>query len=126
MERICEIDGCNNIGRHSGKKRKDGTVIRQKLCEMHHGIKYQLNGWDYKIFRKDYCENKDGRLGFKCTTTIIDPLLQLDTDHINGDPTSHRTLGAAAMQTLCKCCHAMKTHLNGDNLTEGRKALGVK
>ena len=52
MERICEVDGCNNIGRHSGKKRKDGTDIRQKLCEMHHGIKYQLNGWDYKIYTK--------------------------------------------------------------------------
>ena len=128
MERVCEIDGCNNLGRHSGKRRKDGTIIRQRLCNKCHGIKYQLDGWDYKIYRKNYCENIDGRLGFKCTTTISNLVpweMQLDADHINGDPSSHLTLGAAAIQTLCKCCHAVKTHVNKDYLTEGRKAKGM-
>ena len=30
--------------------------------------------------KKDYCENIDSRLGFKCTTTIIDADWQLEAD----------------------------------------------
>jgi len=123
-KRICETEGCTKLGKNVGKN-KDGTVRRERLCSKHRGIKNGHGGWDYKIYRKDYCENIDGRLGFICTTTIIDPELQLDADHINGDPTSHRILGAAAIQTLCKCCHAIKTHSNKDYLTDGRKVLGV-
>ena len=93
------------------------------VCQKHHSINYGMGGWDYKIYRKDYCENIDGRLGFKCTTTIIDPEWQLDADHINGDPTSHETLGAAAIQTLCKCCHAIKTKNEKDYMSPGRKTL---
>ena len=70
MERVCEVPGCNRVGQHMGNYRKDGSVIRRKHCSKHHGIKYGLNGWDYKQHRKNYCENIDGRLGFKCTTTI--------------------------------------------------------
>lgn len=93
------------------------------VCQKHHSINYGMGGWDYKIYRKDYCENIDGRLGFKCTTTIIDAEWQLDADHINGDPTSHETLGAAAIQTLCKCCHAIKTKNEKDYMSPGRKTL---
>lgn len=93
------------------------------VCQKHHSINYGMGGWDYKIYRKDYCENIDGRLGFKCTTTIIDAEWQLDADHINGDPTSHETLGAAAIQTLCKCCHAIKTKNEKDYMSPGRKSL---
>ena len=126
--RMCETEDCTNLGRNVGRN-KDGSIKRANICEMHFGIKYQKNGWPYKVFRKNYCENIDGRLGFVCTTTITDlvPIeCQLDADHINGDPTSHETLGAKAIQTLCKSCHAVKTHLNKDYLSEGRKALGVK
>ena len=93
------------------------------VCQKHHSINYGMAGWDYKIYRKDYCENIDGRLGFKCTTTIIDAEWQLDADHINGDPTSHETLRAAAIQTLCKCCHAIKTKNEKDYMSPGRKSL---
>jgi hypothetical protein len=93
------------------------------VCQKHHSINYGMGGWDYKIYRKDYCENIDGRLGFKCTTTIIDAAWQLDADHVNGDPTSHETLGAAAIQTLCKCCHAIKTKNEKDYMSPGRKSL---
>jgi hypothetical protein len=95
------------------------------VCAKHHMVHYGMSGWDYKIYRKDYCENIDGRIGFKCTTTIVDPEWQLDADHINGDPTSHLTMGADAIQTLCKCCHAIKTRDARDYMTPGRKALGV-
>ena len=73
----------------------------------------------YRRYRKDYCENIDKRLGFKCTTNLFwDGML--DVDHRNGDPTDNRPRN---LQTLCKCCHAYKTHKNKDARTPGRKAL---
>ena len=113
-ERICCEENCNRLGQHMGKRRKDGSVIRRARCAKHHSLRYGLKGWDYKQYRKDYCENRDGRLGFTCTSTIINPEWQLDADHINGDHDSHKYLGAAAIQTLCKCCHAYKTLIEQD------------
>lgn len=76
--------------------------------------------------RKDYCENIDGRLGFKCTTTIVSLPGgwngMLDVDHIDGDPSNDTPEN---YQTLCKCCHTYKGKINGDHATPGRKALGV-
>ena len=131
--RICSVEGCFDLGQNMGTKRADGTLVRRNKCPKHHA-EFQANKkgltsteWTnsfhpYLKYRKDYCENIDGRLGHKCTTTIVWSG-QLDTDHINGDPTSHETLGAAAMQTLCKSCHAYKTWKYGDGQTAGRKTL---
>jgi len=76
----------------------------------------------YRKYRKDYCENRDARLGFTCTTTIVWKGM-LDTDHIDGDPSND---DASNMQTLCKCCHSYKTHVNEDYASQGRKALGIR
>lgn len=76
----------------------------------------------YRRYRKDFCENIDGRLGFHCTATIVwDGML--DVDHINGNPTDNREEN---LQTLCKCCHAYKTNKEEDYLTPGRSFFGVK
>ena len=120
--RKCNVPGCHRLGQHMGKYRKDGSPLRRAKCHMHHSLKYGLKGW-YKIYRKDYCENLDGRLGFICTSTIIDADWQLDADHINGDPTDNRPEN---IQTLCKCCHPIKTKQEQDYLSSGRKKLGVK
>ncbi len=133
---ICSIPGCGRTAQPSGKSgeirwRRPKWMKEQfpesegYACNKHHSMKHGIGGWDYKIYRKDYCENVDGRLGFACTTNIIDPEWQLDADHINGDPYSHRTMGADAIQTLCKCCHAIKTRDSRDYATAGRKTLGV-
>ena len=81
-------------------------------------------------FRKDYCENRDGRLGFKCTYPMDLPSINgkkflghLDVDHIDGNP-EHNT--AENFQTLCSCCHDYKTIMNGDGATPGRKTLKAK
>lgn len=105
-----------------GRYRVDGSPIRRAKCTKHHSIQYQLNGWQYKIHRKDYCENVDGRLGFTCTTTIVDPDWQLDGDHIDGNPSNDAD---SNIQTLCKCCHAIKTRDEKDYLSPGRKVLCV-
>ena len=122
VQRTCHEEGCTRTGRKV-RKRIDGSYILGKFCNKHHQMMYNINGWSYKQYRKDYCENTDGRLGFVCTSTIIDPEWQLDADHINGIPSDDRPDN---IQTLCKCCHSIKTRDNQDYLTEGRKVLGVK
>lgn len=130
---VCSVPGCGRTAQPSGKR---GEIRWRRpkwmkemypesegyACNKHHSIKHGLGGWEYKIHRKDYCENVDGRLGFTCTTNIVDPEWQLDADHINGDPSVNT---ADNIQTLCKCCHAIKTRDSRDYATAGRKTLGV-
>jgi hypothetical protein len=128
----CNVPGCGKnaqlISSLAKWKFRKSIRIAEKyncegyVCQKHHSIHYGIGGWDYKIHRKDYCENIDGRIGFKCTTTIVDPEWQLDADHISGDPSD---CSAENIQTLCKCCHAIKTRDARDYMTPGRKTLGV-
>ena len=48
---------------------------------------------------------------------------QLDADHIDGNPTNNVEEN---IQTLCKCCHVVKTKDNEDYLTDGRTTLKNK
>ena len=128
----CEVSNCDKNAHNTNttlnpKYPKSSGVAKEfggdgYVCGKHHFIKYGLGGWDYRIHRKDFCENEDGRLGFKCTTTIIDPEWQLDTDHINGNPSDNRKEN---LQTLCKCCHSIKTRDSKDYASPGRKSLNL-
>ena len=132
IKTTCEIPNCNKIAQNintalNPKPRKSKWVAEEfggdgYVCGTHHQKKYLIGDWIYKIHRKKYCENIDGRLGFKCTTTIIDPEWQLDTDHINGDPSDNREEN---LQTFCKCCHAIKTRDSKDYASPGRKSLNL-
>lgn len=142
----CQHPGCNNPGQHTGNYRVDGTPMFRKTCTDHHfkpiveryGVKnmvavlakkagyasttaYINSKHPYLKYRKTYCENIDGRLGFVCTTTIIwDGML--DVDHKDENPYNN---DPENLQTLCKCCHAYKSNqfvkLFGS--TPGRKQL---
>lgn len=84
---------------------------------------YQNSIHPYRQYRKDYCENIDGRLGEKCTSNVWwDGML--DVDHIDEDPSNN---DPANLQTLCKCCHSYKSNvfLKENGRTPGRKALGI-
>lgn len=128
----CQVPGCNKLAQNTNttknpRWRKSSWVAEEYnvegyVCGKHHFIKYKMGDWSYKIHRKTYCENIDSRLGYKCTTTIVDPEWQLDADHIDGNPTNN---DAKNIQTLCKCCHAIKTRDEKDYLTDGRKTLKV-
>ena len=108
--RMCEVPGCHRKGQHLGSYfktgEKKGQPRRRAKCTKHHFMKYGIAGWEYKQHRKTYCENLDGRLGFKCTTTIMDTNYQLEVDHIDENNTNHNPKN---LQTLCACCHRMKT-----------------
>lgn len=108
----CCIDGCDNYADNAG----NGNY--HKRCSMHHKRKYEMNNWDYKKYRKDYCENIDSRLGFKCTTTIINPLWQIEVDHKDGDRTNNEPQN---LQSLCSCCHKYKTMINEENLPKHKR-----
>jgi len=108
----CEVEGCNQPGQHTGVRRKDGSINYRAKCGGHHAMQYGLNG-GYRIYKKEFCENIDGRLGFLCTTYIIDPCM-LDVDHIDH---VHENNNPKNLQTLCSCCHNYKTKFF-DCLTE--------
>jgi hypothetical protein len=113
----CIVEGCDKFGQHTGKYRVDGSPIFRKQCHKHHMIRFEIGDWAYKIHRKNYCENKDGRLGFKCNYKIqIEG--QLQVDHKNGNPTDNRPRN---LQTLCANCHVFKTLTNKDWQSPGRK-----
>jgi hypothetical protein len=108
----CTVAGCNKPGQNLGMKRADGSKMYRATCLKHHGTRYGIGDWHYKQYRKDYCENIDGRLGFGCTTTILPDYAEsmLDADHINNNHDDNRK---SNIQTLCACCHRVKTRTFG-------------
>ena len=108
----CIVEGCHKPGQNTGNRRKDGSVIYRAQCTKHHSLRYSLGNWAYKQYRKTYCENIDGRLGFVCTATILPEHAEnmLDTDHINNNHEDNRECN---MHTLCSNCHRVKTKLFG-------------
>jgi len=72
------------------------------------------------MYRKEYCENEDSRLGFKCTTTILDYKWQCHVDHIDEVHTNDKVEN---LQTLCACCHAIKTKYYRENNTEALQLM---
>ena len=69
--------------------------------------------------KKKYCENKDGRLGFKCPVNedFKFPYSVLHGDHINGDHEDNRIEN---LQTLCSICHHLKG-LESDDFVSSKK-----
>lgn len=97
--------------------------------------KYRAQGYNFEDigivqWKKDYCENQIGMLGFKCPVKIEDldatdisgeQLRQiyrscLQYDHIDGD--GHNNTPENVV-TLCSICHQIKSVISGDTLREG-------
>lgn len=100
----CVEPGCNKPGQHTGNRRKDGSICYRAHCAGHHALRYGMDG-GYRIHKNNECANIDGRLGFICTTNIVDSSM-LDVDHIDHN---HSNNNISNLQTLCSCCHNFKT-----------------
>ena len=114
----CDVDGCNKPRMWNGTYKKDGSKQYKRNCSMHNSARWITK---YVQEKKTYCENIDGRLGYKCTTTIVSSC-QLEVDHVDGNPSNNKSQN---LQTLCGCCHSYKTNIMRDGSTPGRKTLGV-
>ena len=101
----CCIEGCNNPSIFKQWNKNKTKKHWGKYCNSCNKQAYNIGDWKYKQYRKDYCENIDGRLGFKCTSKIIWEG-QLDADHIDGNHNNH---SKENIQTLCKVCHSLKS-----------------
>ena len=110
----CRVPGCNNYADNAG----NGKYHRE--CTSHHKEKYKMGDWIYKQYRKDYCENEDGRLGYKChcNEDIQNVKWQLTVDHIDGDRNNNHP---SNLQTLSLNCHAYKTMINEENLPMNKR-----
>ena len=124
---ICINKNCNTNAQWMGTYRVDGSPQFRKYCGACHAERQAVKKgqtkteWinamhPYRKHRKEYCENKDGRLGYKCNYKIRFSG-QLQVDHINGKPIDDRPKN---LQTLCANCHIFKTFNSGDNATPGR------
>jgi hypothetical protein len=134
---ICSTEGCERKVNTSGRK-SDGTFKYNSICRRCFDVKgaaklnmsvrkYQNRKHEYRKHRLEYCENKDGRLGFKCSYKLPKALNEwegwLDVDHIDGNPKNCEKWN---LQTLCKCCHSYKTMISKDYLSPGRKTQNIK
>ena len=111
---ICTVPGCNRSAHNKGKDHGGFD----KKCKVHQNL---VGKNSYKHYKHDvpYCENKDGRLGFPCTSTITHSC-QLGVDHIdenrdNEDRTNY--------QTLCACCDRYKTTVIGKKVKSGKLSV---
>lgn len=122
---------CHNIktaAKYGLKRISQITAKRAGLPE----AEYKNQSHPSLKYRKDYCENIDSRLGFKCNTRLptkkmlkqagVDwiPKQFLEVDHIDGNSENDTEEN---YQTLCTHCHSIKGIQNGDHLSIGRTKL---
>jgi hypothetical protein len=117
MRPICINEGCGQPCMV-----KAGTIDDPRGWRVHcgHCQAASYGKWPHREgvtpWKKDKCENIDGRLGFTC---LIDwdsvakqgVKVQLQLDHINGDSNDNRRDN---VQTFCHPCHSIKTSEQGE------------
>lgn len=96
-KRKCTVSGCNRIAQNTGHvSTKTNLLQRRRVCQYHHDL--TLNNKNrYKKFKKDHCENDDGRLGFIC------PGMPSDLSVIHLDHNPHNN-AATNLMTVCFYC----------------------
>ena len=107
----CINTNCNRKVAYS-HSHKNGNKRWRPVCYKCHLASYGASVLEEGVVevKKTYCENKDRRLGYKCTAYI--PYKgALELDHIDGNILNNFPDN---VQTLCKVCHSYKSHKNND------------
>lgn len=121
--RVCAEKLAKNLGFSSANEYKNHSTAKLAKKKGFSTIQeYRNSIHPYKRWKKNYCENLDGRLGYVCTSTIKIST-QLELDHIDGNPSNNVYEN---FQTLCSCCHVYKTIINEDHKSPGRKLLEIR
>jgi len=111
----CINPGCNSPVTCSsgGESSSPSSRTLRTVCHKCHRASYGKDSLPFGVtsFKKDYCENIDGRIdGIPCTASNLSSA-QLELDHIDGN---HINNIPGNVQTLCKNCHSKKSVLAGD------------
>jgi len=120
----CSFPGCQKFAHNAGKK-EDGTINWRKnpdgdgfLCYSHHVIRFVSGEHSYRAHAKKYCENIDCTTDFSKLPKELLEIFPFQVDHIDGNPSNNHP---SNLMTLCPNCHHLKTMLNRDAATHGRK-----
>lgn len=107
----CINHGCNKLVAHSGARYRP-------VCSHCHKAGYGAQPYAPGVtpFRKGVCDNKDGKLGFKCYIDwdrVLEDGAWIKThiDHIDGN---HLNNSPENAQELCEACHSEKGKREGD------------
>ena len=108
----CLNDGCNNDiavrewKNWSFKAECNACISARKKGKERPGVTKH---------KKEYCENIDGHLGFKCPVPTKEDWeffqCSLDLDHTDGDKYNNTPTN---VRTICKACHCRKSIEWGD------------
>ena len=108
----CSFHHREEIARRHGVK--SAAHLTAKRNGFDDPTEYKNSKHPYLRYRGSECDNKDGRLGFHCGSDgKVAWKGMLDVDHIDGD---HFNNDPNNLHTLCKCCHAWKSVIYGDNV----------
>jgi hypothetical protein len=112
---ICINKGCKKPVTYN-RKNLDGTHRWKPVCGHCRDAQTGKSKYAKGVvpYRTGICENKDGKLGFKCAVNhkLLPKDMHLtEIDHINGDPADNRV---SNIQELCVICHKIKSRLSGD------------
>jgi hypothetical protein len=129
LDYLAKKNGLESVGQLI-KKIAKGTATRNGFSNV---VEYNNSIHPYRKYRKDFCENIDGRLGYICTYTpppqeLIEEVIEsgfyssVEVDHIDGVPSNNDPKN---LQSLCGNCHDFKTRMNGDTISPGRGSLGL-
>ena len=108
----CVLPSCENkISYHRTWTKQDNTIgVKWKnFCEYHRRNPLGRQEKEEWMIADGGCENRDSRLGFKCT----DPLTSLTVDHWDGNK---RNTDPGNLVRLCANCHNFKTKDKKDYL----------
>lgn len=107
----CALPNCQTqVGYHKKYVKLDGSpgFAWKTFCEYHRTK--GKNERDALYVARGGCENRDGRLGFKCKDHTTK---SLTVDHWDGN--KHND-DESNLVILCANCHQQKTKLFGDNM----------